>query len=218
MFGGPNMKLYYHPRSSYSQKVLIALHEKRASFTPAIVDPGDAGDRAELAKLTPLGKVPVLVLDDGWKIPESSIIIEYLDAHVSTGTRLIPDAVDLARQTRFHDRIADLYVNDSMTKIFFDSLKPEGKRDPDGVAAARQRLDTMFAGLDEHLAKRTWLMGDAFTMADCALIPPLGYCRTLHPFDRWKNVTAYANRAFERPSVLKVHAELAPYLAKAGAA
>jgi glutathione S-transferase len=212
------MKLYYHPRSSYSQKVLIALHEKRASFTPAILDPGDAGGRAELARITPLGKLPVLVLDDGWKIPESSIVIEYLDAHVATGTRLIPEDVDLARQTRFYDRIADLYVNDSMTKIFFDSLRPEDRRDPDGVAAARQRLDTMFAGLDEHLSKRTWLMGDAFTMADCALIPPLGYCRTLHPFDRWKHLTAYAGRALERPSVLRVHEELAPYLAKAGAA
>src|SRR4051812_3324883 len=105
------MKLYFAPRSTYSQKALIALHEKRASFTPVIVSPADAGDRAELAKLTPLGKVPVLVLPDGWKIPESSIIIEYLDTHISTGTRLIPEDIDQARQTRFHDRLADLYVN-----------------------------------------------------------------------------------------------------------
>jgi len=211
------MKLYYTPRSTYSQKALIALYEKRASFTPAILSPNDPKDRAELLKLTPLGKVPVLVLDDGWKIPESTIIIEYLDAHLSTGARLIPEDVDLARQTRFHDRLADLYVNDSVVKIFFDSLKPEDRRDPDGVATAHQRLDTMFTGLDEHLAKRTWLMGEAFSMADCALIPPLGYCRTLHPFDRWKNLAAYANRAFERPSVQQVHQELAPYLAKTGA-
>jgi glutathione S-transferase len=211
------MKLYYTPRSTYSQKALIALYEKRAEFTPVILSPVDPAERAELLKLTPLGKVPVLVLDNGWKIPESSIIIEYLDAHVPTGTRLIPDDVDLARQTRFHDRLADLYVNDSVSKIFFDALRPEGKRDPDGVAAAHQRLDTLFTGLDEHLGKRTWLMGDSFTMADCALIPPLGYARTLHPFDRWKNLASYANRAFERPSVQQVHRELAPYLAKAGA-
>jgi glutathione S-transferase len=210
------MKLYYHPRSSYSQKTLIAFHEKRVPFTPVIVSLADAEGRAELAKLTPLGKVPVLVLDDGWKIPESSIIIEYLDTHYSTGPRLIPEDRDQARQTRFHDRIADLYVNESMSKLAFDAMKPADRRDPEGCAAARARLDAMFTGIDEHLAKRTWLMGDAFTMADCALIPSLGYCRRLHPFDRWKNLTAYANRAFERPSFVKVADELAPYLAKTG--
>ena len=212
------MKLYYHPRSTYSQKALLALYEKDLAFTPVVINPGDPQERAELLKLTPLGKVPVLVLDDDWKIPEASIIIEYLDTHFSTGARLIPEDVDLARQTRFHDRLADLYINDSIKKIFFDGLKPEGKRDPDGVAAAHQLLDTMFAGLDQHLGKRTWLMGDTFTMADCALVPSLGYARMLHPFDRWKNLTSYANRTFERPSFLKVAAELAPYLAKAGAA
>jgi glutathione S-transferase len=209
------MKLYYHPRSSFSQKVLLALHEKQIPFTPVVLNPGDPTERAELMRLTPIGKVPVLVLDDGWKIPESSIIIEYLDGRFSSGPRLIPEDRDLARQTRFHDRIADLYVNEPMSKIFFDGLKPADKRDPDGVGAARARLDAMFAGLDEHLAKRTWLMGESFTMADCALVPSLGYCRTVHPFDRWKHLTAYAGRAFERASFQAVQAELAPYLAKA---
>jgi glutathione S-transferase len=199
------MKLYYHPRSSYSQKTLVAFHEKRVPFTPVIVTPGEPA----LAEVTPLGKVPVLVLDDGWKIPESTIIIEYLDAHFSTGTRLIPEDRDLARQTRFHDRLADLYVNEPMAAIYFAG------KDVEAVAKHHARLDTMFAGLDEHLAKRTWIMGDAFTMADCALIPSLGYCRMLHPFERWKHLSAYAARGFERPSYRKVAEELAPYLEKA---
>jgi glutathione S-transferase len=211
------MKLYYDPRSTYSQKTLIALYEKRASFTPVVVDLTDPADRAALTALSPLTKVPVLVLDDGWRIPESSIIIEYVDTHVSTGTRLIPDDADLARQTRFHDRLADLYVNDASKKIAADALEPEAQRDPTVIAAAHQQLDAMFDGLNEHLAQRTWIMGDAFTMADCALIPGLTRCRTLHPFARWKHLTAYAARALERPSVLQVHQEIAPYMARPGA-
>jgi glutathione S-transferase len=210
------MKLYYHPRSTYSQKVLIALHEKGAAFTPAIVTPSDPQQRAELLGVTPLGKIPVLVLDDGWKIPESTIIIEYLDGRFG-GTRLIPDDRDLARQTRFHDRIADLYVNDSISRIYFEARKPEPERDAAVVAAARQRLDTLFPGLDARLAERPWVMGDSFTMADCALIPALGYCRMLHPFDRWQHLAAYAQRALERPSVRAVQAELEPYLVRVSA-
>ncbi len=208
------MKLHYHPLSTYSQKTLMAFHEKQVAFTPELVTLTDPTSRAAFLKINPIGKMPVLVLEDGWKIPESSIIIEYLDSHFSTGTRLIAEDKDLARRTRFHDRMADLYVNDSLTKIFFDGRKPEAERDPKGVAAARERLELVFGMVDNHLAKRTWMMDDAFSMADCALAPCLGYARMLHPFDKWKHLTAYAGRVMERPSFAKVHAEAAPYLAK----
>ncbi len=208
------MKLYYHPVSSYSQKTVMAFHEKGVSFQPELVSLMDPQSRAAFLKVSALGKLPVLVLDDGWKIPESSIIIEYLDGHFPTGTRLIAEDKDLARQTRFHDRMADLYVNDSVSRIFFDSRKPEAERDPKGVAQARERLDYLFGLLDERLAKNTWVMGDSFSMADCALAPPLGYARMLHPFDKHKNLTAYAGRVMERPSYAKVFAEAGPYLAK----
>lgn len=204
------MKLYIHPRSPYAHKTMIAFHEKQVAYTPVRVDLGDATARAEYQKLTPLGKVPLLVCDDGRRIPESSIIIEYLDTHHDTGTRLIPEDRDLARQTRFHDRLADLYVNEPVSRIFFDGQKPEERRDPDGVAAARQRLDSLFAAFDDHLANgRTWIMGDPFTMADCALVPVLALARTVHPFERWKHLTSYAGRGFERPSYLALQAQLA---------
>lgn len=195
------MKLYYFslPLSTYSRKALLAFHEKGAAFTPVPIDPRVPEQRAELDKLTPIGKAPLLVLDDGWKIPEASIIIEYLDTHAA-GPRLIPEDPDRARQTRFHDRITDLYINDSLVKIYTDLQKPEHERDPAGVALAHERLDALFTGFDAHLSQRTWIMGDAFTMADCSLVACLWLARKLHPYDRWKHLTAYANCAAERPS------------------
>jgi glutathione S-transferase len=208
------MKLYYHPLSSYSQKVLMAFHEKSVPFTPEITNVSDPAVRAEYEKLHPLCKVPLLVLSDGWRIPESSIIIEYLDTHFDSGTRLIPQDKDLARQTRFRDRMADLYVNDPMTAIFFDSRKPETEKEPRRVAQARGTLDKVYALIDRDLENKTWSGGDTFTMADCALLPALGYCQMIHPFDRWKNLTAYLRRGLERPSYQHVRAEAAPYLAE----
>ncbi len=202
------MKLYYYPRSTYSQKVLLAFHEKQAEFTPIVLYPGDPSDRAKLLELTPLGKVPVLVLDSGWKVPESTTIIEYLDTHAG-GPRLIPEDPDLARQTRFHDRLADLYVTDSYGTIL---------REPDAtdrVAKARERLDSMFAGLDNHLAKRTWVMGDTFTLADCSLIPTLVGRGSAHPFTRFKHLSAYVERARERPSWMRVQREQDAFVARA---
>jgi glutathione S-transferase len=201
------MKLYYYPRSRYSQKVLLALYEKQIAFTPVILYPGDAGDRAKLLEITPLGKVPILVLDNGWKIPESTIIVEYLDGQGS-GPRLIPEDRDLARQTRFHDRIADLYVSEPYGVIARD----EGS---ERVAKARERIDALFGGLDRHLANRTWVMGESFTMADCSLIPTLLEHPALHPYDRFENIARYAERARVRPSVARMRRELEAFVAKA---
>jgi glutathione S-transferase len=201
------MKLYYYPLSTYSQKVLLAFYEKQATFSPVVLYPGDPADRAALAKLTPIGKVPLLVLDNGWKVPESTTIIEYLDTHAS-GPRLIPADPDLARQTRFHDRLADLYINEPYRVIVRESDAA------DRVAKARERLDAMFAGLDNHLANRTWVMGDTFTLADCALVPTLMQHGNAHPFTRFKHVNAYFDRAMERPSVVRVRREQEAFVAK----
>jgi glutathione S-transferase len=211
------MKLYYHPISSYSQKVVTAFHEKGVAFTPEIVDIMDPAARAEYKKINAFSKVPTLVLDDGWRIPESTIIIEYVDAHFpTTGTRLIPEDKDLARQTRFWDRFGDLYLSELVAKIFFDSRRPEGQRDPYGVKQAQARLEVAVGLLDERLAKASpWVMGQEFSMGDCSMAPALGYMRMVQPFDAHKNVAAYFQRLVERRSFKRVLDEAAPFIAAA---
>jgi glutathione S-transferase len=209
------MKLYYNPVSTYCQKVLTAFHEKNVSFKPEIVDLADPKKREEYKKINVMGKVPMVVLDDGWKIPESSIIIEYLDTHFDTGTRLIPTDKDQARQTRFFDRITDMYVTDSAVCLFLDKVKFR-PAEASVLAAAKERLNTLLPVLNEHFAKKTWVMGDHFTMADCALAPALSVMRVVHPFDSFANVKSYFGRIVERPSFAKVLADAAPFVAKMG--
>ena len=73
------MKLYYHPLSTYSQKVLIALYEKGLQFDGEMVQLFDPAVREEYRAIYPMGKIPCLFDDDDHMVPESSIIIEYLD-------------------------------------------------------------------------------------------------------------------------------------------
>jgi glutathione S-transferase len=211
--GEDGMKLYFHPLSTYSQKTLVALYEKGVSFEPQLTDIMNPEARAEYQRLYPLAKLPLLQLPDGHLVPESSIIIEYLDTHFEQGTRLIPEDRDLARRTRFHDRQFDLYVNDPFQKIFFDGFRPVEKRDPDGVAAARSRLDQMYRYFDHVLSKNTWLLGDVFTMADCAAVP-LAWLAHVHPYAEYPHLVAYSNRLSERPSVARVLSEAAPHVAR----
>ncbi len=72
------MKLYAHPFSSYSQKVLIALYENATPFDYRNLE--EPAANAELAALWPLKRFPVL-LDDGRCILESSTIVAHLQAH-----------------------------------------------------------------------------------------------------------------------------------------
>ena len=116
---------------------------------------------------------------------------------------------------RFFDRVSDLYVMDPTGLIFFDGLKPADQREPARVAAARETLATSYARIDEHFAKNPgpWMLGNDFTMADCAIAPALHYARMVQPFNEWKHLTAYCNRLAERPSFAKVVAAAQPYMA-----
>jgi glutathione S-transferase len=101
--------LHFHPLSSFCHKVLIALYENGTPFTPNLVNLRNDDERNALRELWPIGKFPVL--EDrarDWAVPESSVIIEYIDQHYPGKIRLIPADPDLARQVRFRDRFFDL--------------------------------------------------------------------------------------------------------------
>jgi glutathione S-transferase len=207
-----SLKLYFHPLSSFCQKVLIAFYENETPFEPHIVD---LASSADFKKVWPIGKFPVLRDDARDRtVPESSIIIEYLSQHYPGETQLVPADADLARQTRLRDRFFDLYVNVPMGKIVTDRLRPTGKNDPHGVEEARKLLQISCGMIDREMGTKTWAMGDAFSMADCAAAPALFYANMVMPFgDNQKNVAAYLARLMGRPSFARVVREAQPYLA-----
>ena len=207
-----SLTLHFHPLASFCWKALIALYENDTPFAPNMVDLGNAAERAALLKLWPIGKFPVL-RDDARNqtVPESSIIIEYLDRHYPGRTQFIPADPDLAWQTRLRDRFYDLYLHLPMQKIMGDRLRPEAK-DPHGVEEARGQLRTSYRMIEAQMAGSTWAMGEAFGLADCAAIPALFYGNMVEPFgDAHKNVTAYFERLTARPSVARVLREAEPY-------
>ena len=210
-----SLTLHFHPLASYCHKALIALYENDTPFTPNIVDLSNESERAALLKLWPIGKFPVL-RDDARNqtIPESTVIVEYLDRHYPGRTQFIPANAASAWPTRLRDRFYDLYVHEPMQKIVGDRLRPSGKKDPHGVEEARARLRTSYRMIDDEMAAQTWAAGDAFSLADCAAAPALFYANEVMPFgETHKNVAAYFDRLKARPSYARVLKEAEPYFA-----
>lgn len=192
------IELFAHPFSSYCQKALIAFYENAVPFTYRVIE--DAGVADELAALWPMKRFPLL-RENGRVVMEATVIIEYLQVHHAGPVKLIPDDPGLALEVRMLDRVFDNYVMTPQGKFVFDVLRPEGSRDPHGVDEARRMLDTSYAWLDQRLAGRTWIVGDAFTLADCAAAPSLFYADWTHRIpEQYANLTAYRARLLARPS------------------
>ncbi|GEO97772.1 glutathione S-transferase family protein [Methylobacterium haplocladii] len=204
------LTLHAHPFSSYCWKAMIALYEAGTPFETVLLDQSTFG---ALKAIWPLGKFPVLVdAARGATIPEASIIIEYLDRHYPGRARMLPDDPDARLDVRLLDRFFDNYVSTPQQKIVADRMRPEGERDPRGVADAHELLGTAYRWLDARMAQREWASGDAFSLADCGAGPFLFYADWVRPIDTdHPHLVAYLARLRARPSVKRTVDGARPY-------
>ena len=206
-----SLTLYFHPLSSFCHKALIALYELDIEFEKRVIDLGNDADRAELQALWPIGKFPVLRDHTRQKnVPESSVIIEYLDRLHTGQAHLIPYDGEAALEVRLWDRFFDLHVQVPMQKIVADRINAANG----DLTRERTALTTAYGLLERQLTARTWVASPAFSMADCAAAPALFYASTLVPFaDDHRHLRAYFDRLTERPSVKRVIDEARPWFA-----
>jgi len=204
-----SLTLYYHPLASFCHKVLIALYENDVEFEKRFVDLGSEADRSELRAIWPFTKFPVLRDHVRHRdVPETTIIIEYLDHFFAGGIPLIPAEWDTALDVRFWDRFFDTYVHIPMQQIVANRIAG-GQGD---MSKERATLDTAYGMLEERMASRTWVAGPDFSMADCAAAPALFYASTLQRFpDGYTHLPAYFERLVTRASVQRVIREAQPY-------
>lgn len=204
-----SLTLYFHPLSSFCHKALIALYELNIEFEKRVIDLGNDADRAELQALWPIGKFPVLRDHARQKVvPESSVIIEYLDRIHPGQAQLIPEDRENALEVRLWDRFFDLHVQVPMQKIVADRMNAANG----DLTRERAALTTAYGMLERQLAARTWVASPAFSMADCAAAPALFYASTLVPFpDDYQHLSAYFDRLVQRTSVKRVIDEARPW-------
>jgi glutathione S-transferase len=208
-----SLTLHQHPLASFCHKVLIALYENGTAFESHLVDLGDPDARAAFCELWPLGKMPVLRDHARDRtVPETTVIIEYLQQHYPGAQPLLPQDPDECLDVRLWDRFFDLYLQAPVQKIVVDRIRPQESRDPHGVAEAQATLATAYDLLESRLRGRRWACGEDFSLADCAAAPALFYAGIVAPFPPGHtHLAAYFERLVARPSVRRTIAEARPY-------
>lgn len=178
------MKLYFFPVAPNPTRVRLFLAEKAHAGHPIALEEvsvdltrGEQRSPEHRAR-HPLGKLPVLELDDGTFLTESTAIVEYLEETHPGAPMLGRDPIERAR-VRELDRQVDLGVLMAVGRIVHATNSPLGLTpNPPIAEAARGTLDGVLPVLDAKLADgRPFLAGEAPSVADCTLAAAFQFAR-----------------------------------------
>ena len=196
--------LYGVSPSPFVRKVLVVLHEKGLEVDHEPIFTTEA--RENWRHMSPLGKIPFFE-NQGTVIPDSSVIIAYIEKRHPKNSVYPSDSGDYARALWFEE-YADTALRDAVLPFFFERvIKPmrdEGAPDEARLGqVASDEIPIIFNYLEEQLGGREWLVGDAFSIADIAVgtqFVNYGYGKEPVDAGRWPNLAAYVGRVHARPS------------------
>jgi len=194
------LKLIATTTSPYGRKVRIALAEKKFEYQFSQVSPWTPDNPVHA--WNPLGKVPVLVLDDGTPLYDSRVIVEYLDT-VAPGSKLIPVPSRQRIVVRRLEALAD-GLCEAAIAIVLERRRPLRQQSKDWIARQQMKLVAGAAMLSEELGDKPWCNGESYSLADIAAGCALGYLAFREPELEWShefgNLTKLADKLGKRPA------------------
>ncbi len=194
------MRLLGSLTSPYVRKARIVLAEKKIDYTFELDDPWD--EKSRVADANPLGKVPVLVLDDDSTLFDSRVIVEFLDS-VSPISRLIPTNNREKIEVKRWEALAD-GVLDAAVAMVLERRRPAKQKSEAVIRRQMDKVERGVAVMARDLADKPWCTGNAFTLADIACGTALAYLDFRHDAFDWRvlyaNLAKLAAKLAERPS------------------
>ena len=194
------MKLLGSLTSPYVRKARVVLAEKRIEYSFELDDPWS--DQTRVPDANPLGKVPVLVLDDDSTLFDSRVIVEFLDG-VSPIGRLIPTNNREKIEVKRWEALAD-GVLDAAVAVVLERRRPAKQKNEASIKRQMDKIERGVAVMARDLGEKPWCTGNAFTLADIACGVALGYLDFRHASFDWRvlypNLAKLAAKLAERPS------------------
>lgn len=190
------MKLLASKTSPYARKVRIAFAEKKIEYTLVEQDPSSPD--SIVAQHNPLGKVPVLLLEDGTTLFDSRVIVEYIDL-VSPVSRLVPEPTRQRILVKRWEALADGLM-DAATGLRAETLRPKRQQSAEQIERLRQKMHAAVGTMSRDLGEKPWCNGEAYTLADIATGAALGYLDLRHPEFAWRDNALNLDRLLQKLS------------------
>jgi len=194
------MKLFASLTSPYARKIRILLAEKGLPFELVVDSPWEANTR--IPALNPLGKVPVLITDDGEAFFDSPVIAGYLETLPAEPAMLPADALEAVR-VRQLEALAD-GITDAAVAALLESRRPDGQRSEAEIVRQKDKIARGLVELARRAHGHDWLHGGRFSLADVAAAVALAYLDLRHPDVDWRSshpaLARFAENMFARQS------------------
>jgi glutathione S-transferase len=183
-------QLHCFGESGNAYKCALALTMADMEWEPVFVDFFNGATRTpEFRAINQMGEVPVLV-DGPVTLTQSGVILDYISSKTGKlGGRSAAERRDVLRWLFWDNHKLSTQIG---TTRFQMNFIPEAKRSPEVISFMQARLKSAYKVLDDHLANRGWIVGDAHTIADlscCGYLyypEPFGFARADWPhIDRW---------------------------------
>ena len=194
------MKLISATPSPYARKVRIALAEKRIPFELVTEVPWNSDTTVPL--YNPLEKLPVLLLDDGGSVYESSHILEWLEAKYPDPP-LLPTDINNRLEAKRCMVIGD-GVCDAFLLVFFEWQRPAAHQSAAWIARQMRKIEGGIADMARTVGDRAFVVGDRLSLGDIAFGSVLGYLSVRFPAFDWRGrhpgLGRYHDDLSQRPS------------------
>ncbi len=174
------MKLYGSLTSPYVRKARILIREKNLACEFVVTDAWAAD--SPVPALNPLGKVPVLTLDNGELLFDSPVIIEYLDS--MNASALLPASGEARWQMLRWEALADGILDAVVTRLL-ESRRAAAQQSVENIRRQEEKIARSLDYSERHLSSGPWLMSDHFTIADLTMGVALEYIDLRYPHD-WR--------------------------------
>jgi len=197
------MKLLGSLTSPYVRKARIVLAEKKIEYDLVLDSPW--AEKTSVPLHNPLGKVPVLLLDDDSTLYDSRVIVEYLDT-VSPNNRLIPSSGRERITVKRWEALAD-GVLDATVAALLETKRPKGEKSSSWIKRQRGKVMAGLQAMADDLGEHAWCHGNAFSLADIAVGSALGYVEFRFPDIDWRephaNLAKLYLKLMQRPSFVE---------------
>lgn len=194
------MKLIGSHTSPFVRKVRIVLAEKKIEYDFVIDSPWLADSK--VPNLNPLGKIPVLVLDDDTPLFDSRVIVEYID-NVTPNSKLFPAPNRERTEVKRWEALAD-GICDAAATAFLEAKRPKVQQSQDWITRQLEKVSRSLEFMSEELGDKPFCMGTHISMADLATGTALGYLCFRFADINWQethpNLAKLYDKLMQRPS------------------